>query len=232
MQASIQYDTTLITIYQPKQVFNILNRLPNKHFSLQNQHSKERKHTMILRLLMISFIAYFLSACNIFQIEQENINTIKQWDTKGRVSIKTPNVAVYGNFDWHESPINFSLRIYGPLGQGSTKLSGINNKKVTLTYSNKKIVGRNATSLLRKKLGWEFPVNQVKYWIRGLPYPKTPYRLTNNNKTRLPAIIRQDSWKVSYKTFSDVKGLYLPKTIQVSHPPYQVNLIITNWNIQ
>ena len=191
---------------------------------------------MIFRLFIVSVMACFVSACSMFQTEQKapppaSISAMTQWDTEGRVGIRTADDAVSGNFDWHESPKDFSLRIYGPFGQGSTKLSGIDGQKVTLAYGDKEIVGRDASSLLRQKLGWEFPVNQVKYWMRGLPFPNTPYKLTQNTENNLPAEIRQDGWTVTYKKFSDVEGLQLPQTMQVSRPPYRVNLIITDWTI-
>ncbi|SBS26752.1 Outer-membrane lipoprotein LolB precursor [Marinomonas spartinae] len=192
---------------------------------------------MILRFLAVTVIASLLSACSMFQTAPKppapkSVQAITQWDTEGRVGIRTPNDAVSGNFNWHESPTEFSLNIYGPFGQGATKLSGVNGKKVTLAYEDKTIVGKDAASLLKQKLGWEFPVNQVTYWMRGLPYPYTPYQSKRNPKTHLLEQLQQDGWKITYKKFSKVEGLQLPQTMQVARPPYRVNLIITDWTVQ
>ena len=199
---------------------------------------------MTYRVLFISFIAFILSACSSkppgpTTPPPTSIAAIEKWETSGRVGIRTSDDAISGNFNWQTDPTTFSLKIVGPFGQGATKLDQTKDGTVTLAYKDTKVQGDNAAILLQQELGWEFPVEQVTYWIRGLAAPVNPLtplvqkaQVITDSKTNLPKTIEQDGWTVTYSSFTDVEGLSLPRKMQVSKPPFRVNLIINQWTIQ
>lgn len=161
-----------------------------------------------------------------------SVAAISQWETSGRVGIRTENDAISGNFDWQKKPTHFTLNIVGPFGQGATSLEQTSDGLVTLSYKNIQVTGHDATTLLQQELGWEFPVEQVTYWIRGLASPNSPARVKHTPSTELVSEIEQDGWTITYASFSRVNGLSLPQRMQVSNPPFRVSLIINQWNIQ
>lgn len=160
-----------------------------------------------------------------------SVSAITHWDISGRIGIRTQDDAVSGNFSWQNTPSNFSLNIVGPFGQGATSLSGTNHQLVTLTYEDKVVSSTDASSLLEEELGWEFPVEQAVYWIRGLASPNSlaTTSLDDSGKVNL---IEQDGWKIEYRSHTEVGQLSLPQRIQISKPPFRVSLIINQWTIQ
>ena len=161
-----------------------------------------------------------------------SVEAISHWETSGRVGIRTENDAISGNFDWQKTPSTFSLNIIGPFGQGATSLKKTTEGKVTLAYENTQVTGTSAAELLQQELGWAFPVEQVTYWIRGLASPYSPARIERDSASDNISNIKQDGWVISYRNFSQVNGLLLPQRMQVSNPPFNVNLIINQWTIQ
>lgn len=159
-------------------------------------------------------------------------SAISKWETSGRVGIRTKNDAISGNFTWQKDPKTFALSIVGPFGQGAINLKKNQDSLVTLAYEDTLTTGSDPGVLLQQELGWEFPVEQVTYWIRGLPAPNSPFRVSNNTKTKQPDTIEQDGWSIQYTNFVNVDGLSLPQKMQVSNPPFKVNLIINQWTIQ
>lgn len=189
------------------------------------------------RLTLITLLALLLNACAFLNHQPTtpaplSVTSIQSWTAKGRVGIRTEQDAVSGNFNWEHNPNTFDLRMYGPFGQGSTELSKDKTGKIVLTYDDQKAEGYDAAALLKARLGWEFPVRQVSYWIRGLAYPNSPRTITRQVKSNLPSKIVQDGWTITYERYSDVRGLSLPQKMQVSRPPYRVSLIINQWDIQ
>jgi outer membrane lipoprotein LolB len=189
------------------------------------------------RVHFIIILAVFLSACGTTPTgpitpPPSSADAITKWETSGRVGIRTPDDAVSGNFNWQKSSTEFALKIVGPFGQGATKLNQSENGTITLAYEDKVITGRDSAQLLQQELGWEFPVNQVTYWIRGLASPISAAQISTDPDTKLPNEIAQDGWLISYSSFIKVDGLSLPKKMQVSKPPFKVNLIINKWTIQ
>jgi outer membrane lipoprotein LolB len=192
---------------------------------------------MNYRALCIISIATLLGACSStpsgpITPPPTSVDAISKWETSGRVGIRTPKDAVSGNFNWQKNPASFSLNIVGPFGQGATKLNQEKDGLVTLAYEDTLVSGNNPAKLLQQELGWEFPVDQVNYWIRGLADPSTSAQITNDVKTDLPSTIEQDGWLITYTNYTDVEGLSLPQKMQVSNPPFRVNLIINQWTIQ
>ena len=191
----------------------------------------------IYRIHLIIILAILLSACGTTPIKPttpppSTQDAITKWENSGRVGIRTPDDAISGNFNWQKSPSTFSLNIVGPFGQGATKLNQSENGTVTLSYEDNVVTGKDPAKLLQQELGWEFPVDQVTYWIRGLPSPNSAAQISTNSETKRPDQIKQDGWLITYSRFIDVDGLSLPKKMQVSKPPFKVNLIINKWTIQ
>lgn len=159
-------------------------------------------------------------------------NAISKWETSGRVGIRTKDDAISGNFSWEKDPQTFALSIVGPFGQGAIKLNKNQEGLVALAYDDVVKVGSDPATLLQEELGWAFPVAQVTYWIRGLPAPTSSARVNLKEDSDLLSTIEQDGWLITYSSFTDVDGLALPQKMQVSNPPFKVNLIINQWTIQ
>lgn len=192
---------------------------------------------MNYRLLSLFALATIISACSSRPTgpttpPPDNVNAISKWETSGRVGIRTQEDAVSGNFNWQKDPKTFALSIVGPFGQGATKLDQNQDGMVTLAYEDTIVTGNNPAALLQQELGWEFPVEQVTYWIRGLAAPNSPSRIYQDPISKLPNTIEQDGWLITYNNFTKVDGLSLPQRMQVSNPPFRVNLIINQWTIQ
>lgn len=192
---------------------------------------------MTYRTLCILAFTALISACSSrptgpITPPPESVSAISKWETSGRVGIRTKNDAVSGNFNWQKDPKTFALSIVGPFGQGATHLNQSNDGIVTLAYEDTVVTGNNPATLLQQELGWEFPVNQVTYWIRGLAYPNSAARISKDPDSQLPNKIEQDGWLITYSNFTKVEGLSLPQKMQVSNPPFRVNLIINQWTIQ
>ncbi|RNF52787.1 outer membrane lipoprotein LolB [Marinomonas hwangdonensis] len=189
------------------------------------------------RILGLLALTALISACSTqskgpITPPPSSVEAISHWETSGRVGIRTENDAISGNFDWQKTPSTFSLNIIGPFGQGATSLKKTTEGKVTLAYENTQVTGTSAAELLQQELGWAFPVEQVTYWIRGLASPYSPARIERDSATNNISNIKQDGWVISYRNFSQVNGLLLPQRMQVSNPPFNVNLIINQWTIQ
>ncbi|BFM49417.1 lipoprotein insertase outer membrane protein LolB [Marinomonas sp. THO17] len=192
---------------------------------------------MMHRVTSLIILALVLAACSSqprgpVTPPPESALAISQWETSGRVGIRTPDDAISGNFTWQHTPETYTLNIVGPFGQGATKLSKDVSQQITLSYEDKTLVGKDARQLLYQELGWDFPVEQVNYWIRGLASPNTKATVVLEDDSLRPTSIKQDGWLVNYRRYTQVDGLDLPQRIQVSKPPFKVNLIINQWTIQ
>lgn len=193
-----------------------------------------------MKLQRISFgflLAILMVGCSVTPPAQvdslpKTTADITGWHTEGRVGIRTKDDALSGNFTWDHSPEYYELNIFGPFGQGATRLFGIPNKEANLSYDDKELKGNNPEVLLYRELGWNFPVTNVQYWIRGLAAPNSKAEIAYREDGVSPTQIIQDGWTIAYKEYSSVGHLQLPQRLQVTRSPYRVNLIITDWIVK
>ena len=87
----------------------------------------------------------------------ESVDAITQWQTSGRVGIRTDEDAISGNFNWQHNPTGFNLVISGPFGQGTTKIYQDESQLVTLEYKDTKATGPDSQRLLEQALWLAVP---------------------------------------------------------------------------
>jgi outer membrane lipoprotein LolB len=84
---------------------------------------------------------------------------------------------------------------------------------------------------MRKALGWEVPLRDLRAWVLGLRADGGPAALSFG-ANRLPALLQQDGWTVDYHAWDDSRHPPLPTKVYASKPPYKVRLSIESWQFQ
>jgi outer membrane lipoprotein LolB len=91
--------------------------------------------------------------------------------------------------------------------------------------------GPDAEALMRKALGWEVPLRDLRAWVLGLRADSGPAELSFGGD-RLPALLQQDGWVVDYREWDAAHQPPLPKKVYAEKPPYKVKLSIESWHFQ
>jgi len=86
---------------------------------------------------------------------------------RGRVGIQDGERTLSASFDWRQAGERFSIRMWGPFGQGRIALSG-NGDVISIAVGRGAIVeGEDPGRLMRQTLGWSLPVRALQRWITG-----------------------------------------------------------------
>jgi len=195
--------------------------------------------------LTLLVLAFLLNACNLSGIRYIGrtgeisarhalTDEINIWAIKGRISIITPEDAWNGSLNWHQVTDSFEIKIIGPLGQGSLHVTGDKNL-VTLKTSDKKkkpVTAPDAESLLTKEMGWELPVSQLRYWVKGVPNPFNTFTKVVFDKNGRPMSFEQSGWSVQFFGYKVFKGYDLPRKIFMQKNEFKVKMIIKNWDLE
>ena len=83
-------------------------------------------------------------------------------------------------------------------------------------------------ALVETQLGWQLPVSNLLWWIRGLPAPDSRSRVELDGNGRL-AHLQQDGWDVQYLDYSDENGFALPSRIKLAGRDLQITLVVKDW---
>ena len=181
-------------------------------------------------------ISMSLSGCSIFDLQQDSqklqtqLNHLQQWQVRGKLSVVSPEDAVTGYLTWQQDYENFDLFITGPFGQGSSRLVG-NSGQATLTLpSQDPVKAPSAEYLMARYLGWQFPVMDIRYWIKGQASPNSSVTEARNTMGLLKSL-QQHGWQVEFSRYQRQGDTWLPGRIKMTGQQYKFIFAIKEWTI-
>jgi len=155
--------------------------------------------------------------------------TISSWELKGAMAAKNKAKAWSASMNWvQHGPNSYQIRLMGPLGGGTVLINKLGNT-VTFQDGAKKESSTNAEELLLKQTGIRLPVNNLYYWVRGLPAPG-PVQAEKHDRFNHLSQLRQSGYTIDFNQYTSVKGIDLPSSIRLVGNGVMVKVIIKSWN--
>ena len=160
---------------------------------------------------------------------QNDLAKLRVWILTGHLAIQTGREGWTATLRWVQDDENYNMRFIAPLGQGTYELSGDMHKVSMLTADNRFLQANDAESLMLDNLGWNVPLNGLKYWIRGLPEPGiTPDNIILDDKGRITDL-QQSGWRISILRYAEVQGIDLPDKLFLHNDKFELRLVIQDW---
>lgn len=165
---------------------------------------------------------------NLWQAHKKHITPIDAWQINGKLGIRSSRDSGSAVLFWLQRQDYFDIHLSGPLGQGSTRLTG-RQGAVSLEIANRgTFQAASAEALMQQQLGWSLPVDNLLWWVRGLPAPQSKSILRLNSDSQLIQL-EQDNWQVEYLSYRTENGLTLPERIKLSGADLTITLVIKQW---
>ena len=193
------------------------------------------------KLLGVTLLALLFSGCSLapkittptpsepeaWQAQRANLNSFQHWMATGKIGVRTPSESLSATFTWKQNIDQFNVHIQGPLGQGSASLQG------DQYYASLEVPGEQPLSaggpdeLLALRLGWDLPVRDAHYWIKGVPSPTHEYQATFDGDRLFT--LAQLGWTITYPRYADNGAINLPEKLILTREGLKITLIINNW---
>jgi outer membrane lipoprotein LolB len=84
---------------------------------------------------------------------------------------------------------------------------------------------------LQERLGFELPVDHLRFWLLGVPDPSAPVELKRNDQGRASQLT-QDDWTIDYDRYMPVDGDVLPAHLVLSRAGVRVRIVVDRWEPQ
>jgi len=162
-----------------------------------------------------------------FVQRQARLESLEQWQLRGRIAIETADRAFQGALAWELESDGITLTVRGPLGAGAMQVTGTPERLVLTSRGEQRVLSDPETEL-SALLGWWMPVQSLRYWLLGLPDPDYAAD-TNFGQDGVVTTLEQRLWQLSYDRYALTNGMLLPRRIALRHRELSMNLVVDRW---
>ena len=182
-----------------------------------------------LFLIVLSF-STLLSACAVLPPLGEGLAA--DFRVRGKIGVRDQSSAdgsFSASFDWIQAGDAFAIELWGPLGQGRTRLTG-DDKALTVTDAHGvTLAGKSPEALMQEHLGWSAPVNVLQYWIRGRLAPGQPANALDRNAAGRLTRFKQLGWAVELSRWREGSAGPVPGRVRATRHGRRITVVCKEW---
>ncbi|MEX2131526.1 MAG: lipoprotein insertase outer membrane protein LolB [Pseudohongiellaceae bacterium] len=159
------------------------------------------------------------------------LRSLDHWQLQGRVNARYYDEAHTPRIRWQQTQQHYSILLWGTLNAGRTLIEG-GPGQVSLEQAGEIRTANRPEELILQQLGYELPVSQLNYWIRGLPNPDEAHRLQLGEFDQVIRL-EQAGWTLEYTDYRLFGDYTLPRRIDMKRndEPISLTFIGLNWTL-
>jgi outer membrane lipoprotein LolB len=194
-----------------------------------------------MRLTILLLLAIFVSGCTStlqksppvipnWSQHVSQLGQLDQWTLEGKLGYQDSKDGGSAWLNWEQHQQTFDVSLTGPFGAGATQITGSNQYAQLQRAGHDNITARSPAELTELLFGWQWPVEQLQYWVRGSPFPLTPETARHHNPDGTLKILEQSNWTLQFSNYHKIGPWILPSKIKGQNGDYRFTLVIKNWN--
>jgi outer membrane lipoprotein LolB len=152
-----------------------------------------------------------------------------QFTTRGRIGVVAGSDGFNGRLRWVQDGARSTVSLDGPLGVGGVRISVAAGALTMTTPSGEALDSQAAHDELVRRMGFEPPLQSLRYWIQGVPDPASPSTETPDAAGYLGALV-QAGWSVTFGAYMQTADGALPQKVTVERGTVRVRLILESWS--
>jgi len=157
----------------------------------------------------------------------KKLSELVAWNIDGRISVRLDEEAWHATLLWQQIDQVYHIRLFGPFGASAIQLDG-SPHAVVLTQDGEQVHSQDPQQLLAQRLGWQVPINGLRYWAIGQKIPTKPAKLALDDAGHL-ASLEQEGWKIRYRRYAVINGYTLPSKIFMDNKGLDIRIVIDRW---
>ena len=153
------------------------------------------------------------------------LQSANDWQLDGRAAVALGQQGWQAALTWRQADDAAEVHLSGPFGIGALVL-----KQTPEGLSLNGAPPSDAVlSQVQEKLGFDLPIENLHYWLLGVPSPKSTFELSRNDQDRAK-VLSQAGWSIAYDRYMPVAGDLLPGRLVLTAGEVRVRIVIDHWN--
>jgi outer membrane lipoprotein LolB len=146
------------------------------------------------------------------------------WQLDGRAAAAVGGQGWQASLNWRQSGATAEVHISGPFGLGALVLTqGPDGVSLNGALPSDAVFAQ-----LQERLGFELPIDDLRYWLLGVPDPDAAFDLKKNDQDRAQQLI-QAGWSVDFDRYIPDNGDVLPTRLVLTREGVRVRIAIDHW---
>ncbi|HTT06105.1 MAG TPA: lipoprotein insertase outer membrane protein LolB [Steroidobacteraceae bacterium] len=157
--------------------------------------------------------------------------TASHFTLSGRLAANHADQGVSAGVQWRQQGTDAQLSLSGPLGFGGARVS-LSAESISIrTSDGRELTGDAAVAELTRVLGFEPPLQSLRFWVVGVPDPTGgPVAPMLDDQQRL-SHLSQDGWSIVYDAYMPVQRQWLPRRLTVTRQDLRLRFVINDWHL-
>jgi outer membrane lipoprotein LolB len=146
------------------------------------------------------------------------------WQLDGRAAVSLGTQGWQASLDWRQRGDSSEVHLAGPFGAGALVLKAT-PAGISL---NGAPPSEEVAAQLRDRLGFELPIDSLRFWLQGIPDPSSAFELTRNKQDRALELT-QAGWSIKYDGYMPNNGDLLPARLVLRRADARVRIAVDRW---
>jgi outer membrane lipoprotein LolB len=147
------------------------------------------------------------------------------WQLDGRAAVALGTQGWQATLIWRQTDNGAEVHLSGPFGIGALVL-----KQTPEGLSlNGGPPSDAVIASVQGKLGFDLPIENLHYWLLGVPNPGSTFDLSRNDQDRAK-VLSQAGWSIAYDRYMPAAGDVLPAHLVLTAGNVRVRIVIDHWD--
>jgi outer membrane lipoprotein LolB len=159
------------------------------------------------------------------------LQALAHFQLKGRVALSASGNGFNANLRWSQEQARSQIALEGPLGVGGMQIIASGSDLDIVTPHGERISNQAAHAELSARLGFDVPIESLRYWVLGAPDPAQPAEESLDASGQRLVSLVQDGWHINYDEYTSAAGQTLPARMTLQREAVRVRLLVEDWRL-
>jgi outer membrane lipoprotein LolB len=156
------------------------------------------------------------------------LEKLDRYGLTGRVAVAAQGQGFSASLRYQQQPRRSKLALDGPLGIGGVRVDLEGEQISIATSRGEELDGQAARDELERRLGFQLPLTELRWWLLGIPAPGEASVNQDGNSGEIRDFT-QNGWLVSINSRSPALGFALPQRLTAERGGARLKLLVERW---
>jgi outer membrane lipoprotein LolB len=158
------------------------------------------------------------------------LQSLPGFSLRGRLAVAVNGNGFNAGLRWSQRGDAASVDLIAPVGLGAAHIEQSGTAIAFTTSKGVRLENAEASEALQRELGFEPPLDSLRYWLLGTGDPSRPAEETLDGEQRLARVV-QDGWTVDYQDYRRTGAAWLPRRVTLRREGVRVRLLVQDWRL-